>query len=57
MIVRNKTVRQHGRTGDDRHRGRGIAILWYGGHRVMEGKLTFGELMFFGSLLSYLLVP
>ncbi len=35
----------------------GLAILWYGGHRVMEGKLTIGELMFFSSLLSYLLDP
>jgi len=35
----------------------GLAILWYGGHRVMEGKLTIGELMFFNSLLSYLLDP
>src|SRR5262249_51960361 len=35
----------------------GIVILWYGGHRVMDGKLTMGELMFFYSLLGYLLGP
>lgn len=35
----------------------GITILWYGGHRVMSGALTIGELMFFHSLLGYLLEP
>jgi ATP-binding cassette subfamily B protein len=35
----------------------GIVILWYGGHRVMDGKLTIGELMFFYSLLGYMLGP
>jgi ATP-binding cassette subfamily B protein len=35
----------------------GIVILWYGGHRVMAGVLTIGELMFFYSLLGYLLGP
>jgi ATP-binding cassette subfamily B protein len=35
----------------------GITILWYGGHRVMSGALTIGELMFFHSLLGYLLDP
>jgi ATP-binding cassette subfamily B protein len=35
----------------------GIVILWYGGHRVMAGALTIGELMFFHSLLGYLLEP
>lgn len=35
----------------------GLAILWYGGHRVMDGKLTIGQLMFFYSLLGYLLDP
>jgi ATP-binding cassette subfamily B protein len=35
----------------------GLAILWYGGHRVMAGALTIGQLMFFYSLLGYLLEP
>jgi ATP-binding cassette subfamily B protein len=35
----------------------GIVILWYGGHRVMDGALTIGQLMFFNSLLGYLLGP
>src|SRR5262249_5097695 len=35
----------------------GIVILWYGGTRVMDGKLTIGELMFFSTLLGYLLGP
>lgn len=35
----------------------GLVILWYGGHRVMAGALTLGELMFFNSLLGYLLGP
>jgi ATP-binding cassette subfamily B protein len=35
----------------------GIVILWYGGHRVMAGALTIGELMFFSTLLGYLLQP
>ncbi len=35
----------------------GIVILWYGGHRVLEGVLTIGELMFFNSLLANLLGP
>jgi ATP-binding cassette subfamily B protein len=35
----------------------GIVILWYGGHRVMDGALTIGQLMFFHSLLGYLLGP
>jgi ATP-binding cassette subfamily B protein len=35
----------------------GLAILWYGGHRVMSGALTIGQLMFFSSLLGYLLGP
>jgi ATP-binding cassette subfamily B protein len=37
--------------------GAGIAILWYGGHRVIEGALTVGELMFFYTLLGYMLGP
>jgi ATP-binding cassette, subfamily C, bacteriocin exporter len=35
----------------------GIVILWYGGHRVISGALTIGQLMFFHSLLGYLLDP
>jgi ATP-binding cassette subfamily B protein len=35
----------------------GLVILWYGGHRVMDGLLTIGELMFFHSLLLYVLEP
>ena len=35
----------------------GITILWFGGHRVIEGALTIGELMFFYTLLGYLLGP
>jgi ATP-binding cassette subfamily B protein len=35
----------------------GIVILWYGGHRVMTGALTIGQLMFFYSLLISLLGP
>src|SRR5262249_61000795 len=35
----------------------GVVILWYGGHRVIAGALTIGELMFFYTLLGYLLGP
>ena len=35
----------------------GLVVLWYGGHRVMDGALTIGQLMFFYSLLGYLLGP
>ena len=35
----------------------GIVILWSGGYRVMDGALTIGQLMFFYSLLGYLLDP
>jgi ATP-binding cassette subfamily B protein len=35
----------------------GIAILWYGGHRVIEGALSIGQLMFFSTLLGYMLGP
>jgi HlyB family type I secretion system ABC transporter len=35
----------------------GIAVLWYGGLRVMDGALSIGQLMFFNSLLGYLLGP
>ncbi len=34
-----------------------VAVLWYGGHRVMEGALTIGELVFFHALLGYMLEP
>jgi ABC-type bacteriocin transporter len=34
-----------------------VVVLWYGGHRVMAGALTIGQLMFFYSLLGYLLSP
>jgi ATP-binding cassette subfamily B protein len=35
----------------------GIVILWYGGQRVMNGALTMGQLLFFYTLLAYLLGP
>ncbi len=35
----------------------GIVVLWYGGHRVIDGALTIGELMFVYTLLGYLLEP
>ncbi len=35
----------------------GIVVLWYGGHRVIDGALTIGQLMFFYTMLSYLLGP
>lgn len=35
----------------------GTIILWFGGHRVISGALTIGELMFFYTLLGYLLDP
>jgi ATP-binding cassette subfamily B protein len=35
----------------------GIVVLWYGGHRVIAGALTVGQLMFFHTLLGYLLGP
>jgi ATP-binding cassette subfamily B protein len=35
----------------------GVVILWYGGHRVMAGALTIGQLLFFYTLLTYLLQP
>ena len=35
----------------------GIVVLWYGGTRVISGALTIGQLMFFSSLLGYLLGP
>jgi ATP-binding cassette subfamily B protein len=35
----------------------GVVVLWYGGHRVISGALTIGQLMFFSSLLGHLLGP
>jgi ATP-binding cassette subfamily B protein len=35
----------------------GVVVLWFGGVRVIDGALTIGELMFFNSLLGYLLGP
>jgi ATP-binding cassette subfamily B protein len=35
----------------------GVAVLWYGGHRVMAGELTVGQLLFFYSMLTSLLAP
>ena len=35
----------------------GAVILWYGGHRVAEGALTVGQLLFFYTLLAYMLGP
>lgn len=35
----------------------GVAVLWYGGHRVIDGALTIGQLMFFATLLGNLLSP
>ncbi|MBL0215840.1 MAG: peptidase domain-containing ABC transporter [Myxococcales bacterium] len=35
----------------------GVVVLWYGGHRVIDGKLSIGQLMFFYTLLGYLLQP
>jgi ATP-binding cassette subfamily B protein len=35
----------------------GLAILWYGGHRVMAGALSIGQLLFFYSLLGIMLEP
>jgi len=35
----------------------GIVILWYGGHRVIDGALTVGQLLFFYTLLGYMLGP
>jgi HlyB family type I secretion system ABC transporter len=37
--------------------GAGIAVLWYGGHRVMQGALTVGQLLFFYSLVTFLMEP
>lgn len=34
-----------------------IAVLWFGGHRVIAGALSVGELMFFYTLLGFMLEP
>lgn len=35
----------------------GLFVLWYGGQQVIEHELSLGQLMFFNSLLGYLLGP
>jgi ATP-binding cassette, subfamily C, bacteriocin exporter len=35
----------------------GVVILWFGGHRVISGALSIGQLMFFYTLLGFLLDP
>jgi ATP-binding cassette subfamily B protein len=35
----------------------GVVVLWYGGHRVVRGALSIGELMFFYTLLGHMLAP
>ena len=35
----------------------GVAILWLGGHRVLTGALTIGQLLFFYTLLVTMLEP
>lgn len=34
-----------------------ILILWYGGHEVISGHLTIGQLMFFYTLIGFMLQP
>lgn len=34
-----------------------LAILWCGGHRVLAGELTVGQLMFFSTLLGLMIGP
>lgn len=34
-----------------------LIILWYGSHRVMDGALTIGQLMFFNMLMANVLGP
>jgi ATP-binding cassette subfamily B protein len=46
-----------GTTGSIVNGAAGLIVLWYGGHRVIEGALTIGELMFFYTLLGYMLAP
>src|SRR5262249_30270423 len=35
----------------------GVVLLWFGGHRVLDGALTIGQLLFCYTLLVYLLEP
>ncbi len=35
----------------------GIVVLWFGGHRVVEGALTIGQLMLFYTLLGFVMEP
>jgi len=35
----------------------GVGVLWLGGHRVLSGNLTIGQLLFFYTLLATLLEP
>lgn len=35
----------------------GLGVLWYGGHRVMDGALSIGQLLFFYTLLATMLDP
>lgn len=34
-----------------------LAVLWYGGHLVLAGNLSLGQLMFFTSILGFLVGP
>jgi ATP-binding cassette, subfamily C, bacteriocin exporter len=34
-----------------------LFVIWYGGHQVIEGELSLGQLMFFTSLMGYLIAP
>ncbi len=34
-----------------------LFVLWYGGHQVIDGSLSLGQLMFFNTLLGYVLTP
>src|SRR5262249_59518303 len=34
-----------------------LGLLWFGGHRVLTGTLTVGELMAFYTMLGMILVP
>jgi ATP-binding cassette subfamily B protein len=34
-----------------------LVVLWYGGHLVVDGAMSIGQLMFFNTLLAQMLVP